>query len=68
MIRRLVIDDLETEAGSVVQDGEPAPPRDFDQTCFLGALAKLRKTTIASSCLSVRMEQLGCHWTDFHEI
>ena len=19
-------------------------------------------------CLSVRMEQLGCHWTNFHEI
>jgi hypothetical protein len=23
---------------------------------------------LASPCLSVRMEQLGSHWTDFHEI
>jgi len=23
---------------------------------------------VVSSCLSVRMEQLGCHWPDFHEI
>jgi hypothetical protein len=35
---------------------------------FLGAFAKWRKTITASQCLSVRMEQLGSHWTDFHEI
>ena len=42
---------------------------------FLGAFVKLRKATISfftSVCLSVlssvRMEQLGSHWTDFHEI
>ena len=39
---------------------------------FLGAFAKLRKRLLISSCLSVRlpvrMEQLGPHWTDFHEI
>jgi hypothetical protein len=38
---------------------------------FLGALSKLRKATISvvmSALLSVRMEQLGSHWTDFHEI
>jgi len=38
---------------------------------FLGALAKVRKATISfvmSVRLSVRMEQLGSHWTDFHEI
>ena len=34
----------------------------------LGSFAKLRKRLLASSCLSVRMEQLGSHWTDFHEI
>jgi hypothetical protein len=36
---------------------------------FLGALAKLRKTTISfvSVCLFVRMEQLGSHLTDFDE-
>ena len=32
---------------------------------FLVAVAKLRK---ASSCLSVPIEQLGSHWTDFYEI
>jgi len=46
MIRRLVIDDLETNAGSVVQGGEPAPLWDFDQIYFLGAFAKLRKVTV----------------------
>jgi len=36
---------------------------------FLGTFAKLRKTTIMSvRPLSSRMEQLGSHWTDFHEI
>ena len=37
----------------------------------LGALAKLRKATISyvvSVCTSVRVKQLGCHWTDFHVI
>jgi hypothetical protein len=36
------------------------------------AFAKFRKRLLASSCLSVclsvRMEKLGSHWTDFHEI
>ena len=38
---------------------------------FLGALAKFLKATVSfvmSVCLSVRVEQLGCHWTGFHEI
>jgi hypothetical protein len=38
---------------------------------FLGAFAKLRKTTILfvmSVHPSVLMEQLGSHRTDFHEI
>ena len=38
---------------------------------FLGAFAKLHKATISfvmSVCSSVRIEQLGSHWTDFHEI
>jgi hypothetical protein len=35
---------------------------------FLGTLANCEKRLLASSCLSVRMEQLGSHWTDFHEI
>ena len=32
----------------------------------VGAFANLRKVTI-SFVTSVSMEQLGCHWTDFHE-
>jgi hypothetical protein len=38
---------------------------------FLGAFAKLWKATISfvmSACPSVRMEQLGSRWTDFHKI
>jgi hypothetical protein len=34
---------------------------------FLGAFAKLQKPVLAS-CLSVRMAQLGSHWTDFYHI
>jgi len=36
----------------------------------LGAFVKFRKATtsfVMSVRLSVRMEQLGSHWTDFHE-
>jgi len=33
----------------------------------LGAFAKLQKPTV-TFVMSVRMEQVGCHWTDFHEI
>jgi len=35
---------------------------------FLGAFAKLRKATVNFGmyvCPSVRMEELGSHWTDF---
>ena len=36
---------------------------------FVGTFAKSRKATIIFAiCLSVRMEQLGSQWTDFHEI
>ena len=38
---------------------------------FLGALAKLRKAAITftiSVSLSVRMAQVGSHWTNFHGI
>ena len=38
---------------------------------FLGAFAKLRKATISfvlSVRLSVRMEQLGSHWTEFDKL
>jgi len=38
---------------------------------ILGAFAKLRKASISlvmSVLPSVRTEQLGCHWTDLHEI
>ena len=39
----------------------------FQAYSFLGAFAELRKATI-SFVKSVRMEQLGSHCTDFHEI
>jgi len=46
-------------------------PMSLEVTCesyiFLGAFAKLQKATI-SFVMSVRMEQLGSHWTDFHEV
>ena len=38
---------------------------------FLGFFADLRKATVRSFVyvrLSVRMEKLGSHWMDFHEI
>jgi hypothetical protein len=38
---------------------------------FLGTFAKLRKANITffmSARLAVHVEQLGYHWTDFHEI
>ena len=38
---------------------------------FVGAFTKLRKANISfvmSVCPTVRMEQLGSHWTDFREI
>jgi hypothetical protein len=42
---------------------------------LLGAFAKLRKATtsfvmsvLPSVCLFVSTEELGFHWTDFHEI
>jgi hypothetical protein len=42
----------------------------------MGRVRKITKRLLSSSCLSVslsfcpsvRMEQLGSHWTDFHEI
>ena len=43
----------------------------FLRLMFEGAFAKLRKTAIScvmSVCPSVHVEQLGLHWTDFHEI
>jgi len=43
----------------------------FSPVClFFGAFGKFRKATISfvvSVRPSVRMEQLGCRWTDFHE-
>jgi hypothetical protein len=38
----------------------------FSHMCKIGHITKLQKAT--NGWLSVRMEQLGSHWTDFHEI
>ena len=35
---------------------------------FLARLQNCEKRLLASSCLSVRTEKLGSHWTDFNEI
>ena len=43
----------------------------FEVHILIGRLVKLRKAIISfvmSVCLSVRMEQFGSHWADFHEI
>jgi len=41
-------------------------------SCFIARSQNCEKRLLASSCVSVRpyarMEQLGFHWTDFHEI
>jgi hypothetical protein len=34
---------------------------------ILGAFATFKKATV-NSVMSVHMQQLGSHWTDFHEI
>ena len=38
------------------------------QELFLRFSQNCEKRLLASPCLSVRMEQLGPHWTNFHEI
>jgi hypothetical protein len=49
------------------------PPDGYVKGRFLGAFAKLRNATLSfmSVCMSVRppvrVEQFGCHWTNFHE-
>jgi hypothetical protein len=41
----------------------------FRQSCVLYARSKnCENRLLASLCKSVRLEQLGSHWTDFHEI
>ena len=43
----------------------------FSSSLFIGAVAELRKATISFVMfvrLSVHMEQLGSHWTGFHEV
>jgi len=40
----------------------------YNLTVLLATFAKLLKGLLASSCPSVRMEQLGFRWTDFCDI
>jgi hypothetical protein len=50
---------------------EPEGSVPFSLRPILGAFGKLRKAAISfimSVRPSVRMEQFGSHWTDFHEI
>ena len=59
-----------TETGSS-RSHNSEKPTDPRHGLVFGAFAKLRKATVSFfmfACLSVRMEQLGSHWTDFDEI
>jgi len=40
----------------------------FNSSCVFPILRKATITFVMSVCPSVQMEQLGSHWTDFHEI
>ena len=44
------------------------PEPDESSLFFLARSQHCEKRLLASSCLSVRIQQLGSHWTDFHEI
>jgi hypothetical protein len=46
--------------------GPSSPSRYTD--CAIAALRKATISFVISVCLSVRMEQLGSQWTDFHKI
>jgi hypothetical protein len=58
----------------ILQCAPPPPPHQVTSCAVanhLRAFTKLRKATISfviSLCPSVRVEQLGPHWTNFHEI
>jgi len=42
----------------------------FRSVVLLGASAILRKAStgfVISVCMSVRMKERGCHWTDVHQ-
>ena len=55
----------------VLYEGAATKILTFSDVTFRALFAKLRKATVSfvmSVGLSVRMEQLGSHWTDFHEI
>ena len=49
-------------------DRVAAEIRCFPPLSFWTRLQNCGKRLLAPSCLSVRMQQLGSHWTDFHEI
>ena len=40
----------------------------FIESVFQAVSQNRAKLLLASSCLPVRGEELGSHWTDFHEI
>jgi hypothetical protein len=55
-----IVTDGQEDSGVVLKSGAT-------NVFFLGAFAKFGKATI-SFAMSVRLEQIGFHWTDFHEI
>ena len=57
------------------RDGAPTLSASHTNNCnyflYYALFVKLRKAIISlvmSVCPPARMEQLGCHWTDFREI
>jgi hypothetical protein len=60
--------------GHILETAELRGACDAVKCTFLGAFKKLRKATVSfvlsvrpPVCLFARMQQLGCHKTDFHE-
>jgi hypothetical protein len=58
-----------------IAGSDPAEGMDVDLLCLLEAFPKFQQATISfvipirlSVCLSIRMQQLGYHWTDFDKI
>ena len=70
-----VQDVSEEPAASISDQGKRwhMSAKTYQKGVILGAFAKLREATLSfiipvPVCPSVRIEQLGSYWTDFHEI
>ena len=73
----VIMSDILQICGWLLCTGKPCLPQfkrpmgNYILSSFLGTFAKLQKATISFVmfvCLSVHVEQLGFHWTNFNEI